>query len=189
MTKWLAVCAVLLVFIACEKAPRLPRVPELSLVTSDGVAWSWNRDISSSRFTIIEFFSADCPVQKSHDHRLIQLYERYRSQGVKIVVVDSESAASPGRDAAEAHRRRFPFPILIDKGGRFADMLGAEYATYTVIVDGEGRSHYEGGIDSDHSTLNKDSIPYLRNALDDLLAGTEPQHAKAKTFGCTLQKW
>ncbi len=174
---------------ACAKEIRQPFLLASSLLTSTGDNWPLGANISSSRFTVLEFFSANCPVQKSHDQRLVQLHERYRSRGVRIVIVDSESAGSPERDAEGAKNRGYPFPILIDKEGRVANLLHAEYATFTVVVDRYGKTHYAGGIDSDHSRLSSQGVPYLKNALDDLLAGNEPRQTTTKTLGCTLQKW
>jgi thiol-disulfide isomerase/thioredoxin len=177
------------ILVACTEQIHASHLLESNLLTSSGDNLSLGAQISSERFTILEFFSADCPVQRSHDRRLVQLHEQYRSRGVGIVAIDSESVASPVRDAAEARNRGFPFPILIDKGARIADILHAEYSTFSVIVDRDGRTRYAGGIDSDHSKLNSDSVPYLRNAIDDLLAGNEPRQARTKSLGCTLQKW
>jgi peroxiredoxin len=175
--------------VACTKQVRPPRLMDSNLLTNAGDNVSLGAYISKERFTILEFFSADCPVQKSHDRRLIQLHEQYRSRNIAIVVIDSESTASPKRDAAEAKRRNYPFSILIDEGGRIADILEAEYATFSVIVDSKGKTRYAGGIDSDHSEQSLGSVPYLRNAIDDLLAGNEPRQARTKTLGCALQKW
>jgi hypothetical protein len=58
-----------------------------------------------------------------------------------------------------------------------------------VVLDGEGRVRYRGGIDSDRTHLHEDATPFLRLALDDLLAGRPPRVAEGKTLGCSLQKW
>ena len=92
-------------------------------------------------------------------------------------------------DAAEAARRGYPFPVLHDPGARLAWALGAEYATYAVVLDPEGRIRYHGGVDSDKGHLHDDAVPYVRNALDDLLAGRAPRVAEAKTLGCSLETW
>ena len=97
--------------------------------------------------------------------------------------------ASPDIDAAEAARRGYAFPILIDPKARLADALGAEYATYSVIVDAQGRVRYRGGFDSDKTHMRESAAQYVRDALDDLLAGRPPRVAEAKTLGCALEKW
>ncbi len=145
--------------------------------------------VSGAPLTVIVFFSRECHCLTQHDGRLRDLYASYHPRGVAFAMVDSEVGAAPDIDAAEATRRGYLFPIFIDRGAHLADALDAQYATYSVIVNGEGRVLYRGGIDSDKTHLRDSSTPYLRDALDDLLAGRPPRLAVAKTLGCSLQKW
>jgi hypothetical protein len=141
----------------------------------------------ASRFTVVTFFSAHCPCQQAHDARLRALYEAYAPKGIAFVGVDSEISASPARDVAEARARSYPFPLLIDRGGALARALGAEYATYTVILDARGRTLYRGGIDTDRTHLTDTTAAYLRDALDDLLAAHPVRVPQSEALGCTLQ--
>jgi hypothetical protein len=76
---------------------------------------------------------------------------------------------------------------LLDSGAKLADALGATRAMYSVVLDADGRVRYRGGLDSDKNRLTDDAKPYLRNALDDILAGREPRHDDSRTLGCSLQ--
>jgi hypothetical protein len=102
------------------------------------------------------------------------------------VAVDSEAGTTPESLAAEA--RADGVPVLADEGSRLADELGAEYATYTVIVDRAGHVRYRGGIDSDDRWLHPAAIPYVRDALDDLLAGRAPRRPEGRALGCVLRR-
>lgn len=144
---------------------------------------------SDATLTVFVFFSPDCHCLRQHEARLRDLDATFRARGVQFFMVDSEVRASIERDAEEARRRAYTFPILVDRGARLADAVGAEYAAYAVIVDRSGRLRYRGGVDSDKDHLHADATPYLRDALDDLLAGRDPRVANAKTLGCALQKW
>lgn len=110
----------------------------------------------------------------------------YEAQGVRFFLVDSEVGATLERDRDAMHERNLP-AFLLDRNAKLADALGAEYATYSVVVDGEGTVRYRGGIDSDKTHLSDDATPYLKNALDDLLAGHTPRVAQGKALGCALQ--
>jgi peroxiredoxin len=136
--------------------------------------------------TVLVFFSAHCDCQAAHDARLAELERKYRGLGVAFFAVDSEVGAALGRDAQEAQRRAYPYPILIDPRAELARALGAEYATYTVVLDARGRVRYRGGIDSDLAHLRTDAVLYLRDALDDLLAGRAPRRAYGEALGCAL---
>jgi hypothetical protein len=140
-------------------------------------------------YTVFVFFSPDCHCLEQHETRLRAVDAAFRPRDVHFFMVDSEVRASVERDADEARRRGYSFPILVDRGARLADAVGADYATYSVVVDREGRLRFRGGIDSDRDHLRSDAIPYLSDALTDLLDGREPRIADAKALGCALQKW
>jgi hypothetical protein len=138
--------------------------------------------------TVVVFFSSHCPCQRAHDERLRALAARYEQARVRFVLVDAEADADPQRDELEARARRYPFPILADPSGSLADSLGAEYATYTVVLDAGQRVRYQGGIDSDKQHLTDDARFYLRDALDALVAGRDPAVPVGKTLGCVLRR-
>jgi hypothetical protein len=173
----------------CATPPPAPLVPASQLLEKGGSTVDARTLVAGAPLTVIVFFSRDCHCFAQHGDRLRALYAAYGPRGVQLVAVDPEVRASPEADAAEGARRGYPFPILVDRGAKLADALGAEYATYSVIVDARGDVRYRGGIDSDKSHLRDDATPYLRDALDDLLAGHAPRRPEAKTLGCSLEKW
>jgi peroxiredoxin len=143
----------------------------------------------TDRLTVLVFFADHCPCQAAHDVRLRELYAAYHPRGVDLFAVDSETGATPERDAAEATKRSYPFPILFDHGGALAKRLRAEYATETFVLDARGVVRYHGGIDADKTSLHPDATPFLRDALDDLLAARTVRRAESKALGCSLQTW
>ena len=171
----------------CGCSPTAPRAVVIDRAMLPSVA---SGDASAThRLTVLVFFSATCHCLSAHDERLVQLYRAYHPRGVDLFLVDSEARATPERDAAEAHRRGYPFPIVLDRGAKLANALGAEFASYSVVLDAEGRVRYHGGIDSDQRHLHEDAQLYVQNAIDDLLAGRSPRAEKGEALGCTLEKW
>lgn len=158
-----------------------------SLTGVDGKSLSLADLARRAPFTVIVFVSATCPCTAAHQERLEDLEAAYRPRGVQLVAVDSEVGTTPASLALEA--RDYSVPLLADEGARLATALGAEYATYTVILDREGHPRYRGGIDSDKGTIHPDATLYVRDALEDLLAGKPPRRAEGKTLGCMLRKW
>jgi peroxiredoxin len=161
-------------------------LPNLPLPSTDGRTFDLHALPSTARVTVLTFFSAHCPCQAIHDSRLVQLASEYQTQGVQFFAVDSEDGSSLEADKEEAARRRYPFPILRDEGGRLAKALDVHFATGTVIVDSQGTVRYRGGIDTDKRSLHEDAKPYLKSAIDSVLAGRDPQPAEPKSLGCYL---
>lgn len=176
-------------FTGCVRSGPPPEVPSTTLVATSGPSVDASRLVAGAPLTVFVFFSRECHCLTQHDGRLKDLYAAYHPRGVDFVMVDPEVRATPAIDAAEAEKRGYPFPIFLDPGARLADALGAKYASYTVIVNAHGEVLYRGGIDSDKTHLRASATPYLRNALDDLLAGHAPRQPEAKTLGCSLETW
>ncbi len=185
------IAALTLVLAACAPKPAIaPGEPPPAVVVADAAGQPVDLRDAASRapFTVVEFFSAHCPCQEVHDARLRALYTDFAPRGVGFYAIDAERGASAERAKHEAAERRYPYPLLVDPRGASADALGAEFATYTVILDRDGRVRYAGGIDSDRTHLTDDAHAYLRDALDDLLAGREPRVTRGKALGCALSR-
>ncbi len=188
MTRKALLLALIAAIAACAPSPRAPTsLSEVTLLASDGPR-RFTDVVRPGRVTVIVFFSANCPCQAAHDARLREFFVAYRDRGVDLVAVDSEAGASPELHAKEAKSRAYPFPLLADPGGALADALGAEFATYSVVFDQQGRVRYRGGIDSDRAHLTADASPWVRNAVDRLLAGAAPDPAESRTLGCALRR-
>ena len=172
---------------ACAPPPVMgTRPPPRTLAGTDGAPHVLPPD-GPQRFTVVFFFDDHCPCQAAHDPRLRDLYAQYHPRGVDFVAVDPAHGATLDRDRAEAEKRAYPFPILLDPEGSLARGMGAEYATETFVLDRSGTVRYHGGIDSDRSHLQESASMYLRDALDDLLDGRPPRRAESKALGCALQ--
>jgi peroxiredoxin len=175
---------------ACQRPPALhASVPRLVLAGTDGTKHDLAEESRSSRLTVLFFTAWNCPCQAVHDARIRDLYAHYHSLGVDVLAIDSEVGGKVERDKEEATRRGYAFPVLVDTGGALARAVGAEYATESFVLDSTGIVRYHGGLDSDRKQLHDDAQPFLRDALDDLLAGKSLRMAESKALGCALQTW
>ncbi len=179
-------CIVLISALAsCAAEPSL-RVPPLTVADTSGAHVSLPGDLARSKLTVLVFYADRCPCFRVHEGRIRDLYRAYAPRGVDVILVDSEVDATMERATAAVRERKLPRMVL-DPGGRLAEALGAEYATYSVVLDESGRVRYRGGIDSDKNRLTDTPKEHLREALDDLLAGREPRRTESKTLGCALR--
>lgn len=174
-----------LVLVACRPA-QTASVPPLVLHDTAGGTASFPAVLAESKATAVVFYSHHCPCFRAHEERIKEIARDYSGRGVKLLLVDSEVDATAERDA-KATERGLP-PVVLDPGAKLADAVGADYATYTVVFDAEGRIRYRGGIDTDKNQPTAGATPYLRDALDDLVAGKAPRRAEGKALGCALQK-
>lgn len=175
---------------ACAGSSTSARSPgQVSLVAADGHRFDTAELVGGAEWNVLVFTSRECPCVAAHDDRLRELAATFAPRGVKFVAIDSEVGATPEIEAAEARKRQYPFPIVVDTGAVLANRLGAEYATYTVIMNRAGQVLYRGGIDSDKQKLHDDATMYLSDALTDLTTGKPLRRPEGTALGCMLRKW
>jgi hypothetical protein len=177
--------SLLILFAGCAPTTA-PHVPSVALQSTHGGVEAFPANLARAPWTVLVFFSADCPCFRIHEDRIEELVRTYEPRGVRFLLVDSELDASLDRDAQLSREHGLALPIVIDADAVLARSLAAEYATYSVVLDAAGTVRFRGGIDSDKSYLSADATPYLHDALDDLLTGTTPRRVEAKALGCPL---
>ena len=83
--------------------------------------------------------------------------------------------------------RQFDFPYLFDESQQIGRAYGARVTPEVFVVDRERRIAYQGAIDDNWQSADQVKKPYLRQALDALLAGRKPEPAETKPVGCGIQ--
>ena len=87
-----------------------------------------------------------------------------------------------------AKAKRYNFPYLRDVSQTVAKAYGATHTPQLFVFDRDRRLGYTGKIDDNWENAAAAKAPYLRDALDDLVAGKPPRLAQTHAIGCTI-KW
>jgi protein-disulfide isomerase len=78
-------------------------------------------------------------------------------------------------------------PYLHDADQEVARAYGARTTPDVFVLDAGGRVVYRGAPDADHSDHSLDAA-WLREALDDTLAGRDVRRPETEPVGCSV-KW
>jgi peroxiredoxin len=133
-----------------------------------------------------------CPYVQAWEGRMIELQRELGDRGVRIVAINSNDAESHPEDSfeemqARAEREGFNFDYLHDEPQTVARQLGAERTPEVFVFDRDRRLRYHGAIDD---SRDEDGVSqrYLRDALEAVLAGRDPDVTETQALGCTV-KW
>lgn len=175
-------------------------LPDFSLPGVDGKTHA-KAEYAKYPVLVLVFTSNHCPASQSYEERLLKLDADYLKKGVKLIALMSNNARalrldenrfSDVEDTLEGMKIRakdmkFTFPYLYDgKTQKLGRAVGARATPHAFIFDKDRKLCYSGGIDD-----KPDAVPtrhYLRDAIDDLLAGRAVKKATSRTFGCST-KW
>lgn len=167
------------------------RAPGFSLPTTDGGQASLD-DAADAPAVVVAFWCNHCPYVRAWEERFNDVAREYSDRGVVTVAICANSAVTHPADSfenmvARASEQRYVFAYARDESQEVARAYGAERTPEVFVLDGERRVAYHGAIDDD-ADPDRARDPYLRDALDAVLAGRAPARAETRPVGCTI-KW
>jgi peroxiredoxin len=146
-------------------------------------------DYASSKVIVLAFLGTECPLAKLYAPRLASLNSELKSRGVTFLGVNSNRQDSLTEVASHARRHGIEFPVLKDVGNRIADAIGVTRTPEIVVLDEERTVRYHGRIDDQYGVgYIRDEVekPFLKNAVEDLLAGRKVKRATTEVVGCFI---
>jgi len=150
------------------------------------------------KHVVLEWINFDCPyVRKHYDAGNMQALQReYREKGVVWLTINSSAPGKQGHFSNEEIRKRRQAQnwagdaYLLDTDGKAGRSYGAQTTPHMYIIDPEGVLLYQGAID-DNDSANPDVIPestnYVRQGLDEALAGKSLSVESTKSYGCSVK--
>ena len=123
------------------------------------------------------------------EDRINDVARRYEGQAGVVAVNSNAGHLGDSLEDMEKRCREkaFIFPFVYDESQEVAEAYGASRTPEVFLFDAVHRLAYHGTPDSDH-TEPATAQPYLRDALEALLAGHEPGLKEVPPVGCTI-KW
>lgn len=170
------------------------KAPGFELPGTDGKAHSLEA-VKGAKATILVFSCNHCPYVILNEDRLAAAYRDYADKGVGMAAINANDAVNYPEDSFDAMKARaaekgFPFPYLRDESQEVARAYGATHTPHLFVFDADLRLAYTGAVDDDSSYKTRKPVekPYLRDALDDLVAGRPVRVPETHAIGCTI-KW
>jgi peroxiredoxin len=152
--------------------------------------------------TLAEYADADvlvlvqscnhCPYVQAWEGRISAIQRDYADRGVRLVAINSNDARSYPEDSFEemverSKQEEFAFDYLYDEDQAIARGLGSQRTPEVFLFDRDRRLVYHGAIDDSRDDTAV-GAHYLRDALDAVLAGAQPEVTDTPPVGCTV-KW
>ena len=150
------------------------------------------------KYVVMEWLNPGCPFVRKHYNsaNMPGLQKEFTAKNVVWLSVNStEKAASdylaPAQLAAwMKEKSAASTATLMDEEGRIGKAYGARTTPHMYIVNPQGTLVYAGGIDSTPSARVDDiktATNFVRQGLNEALAGKQVSTATAQPYGCTIK--
>lgn len=142
--------------------------------------------------TLVIFTCNACPFAKAWEQRIVQIGNSYSQKGIGVIAINSNDPGRVPDDGFEpmqkrAKERGLTFPYVMDETSGVARAFGATRTPEVFLYDGGAKLVYHGTIDDNYEQADKVQKPYLKEALDALLAGREIADKETKAVGCSIK--
>jgi peroxiredoxin len=168
------------------------KAPDFSLPATDGKTYSL-KDFKDSKVLVIFFTCNHCPFVVGSDEITRATAEKFKSQGVRFVGINSNSEKTHPDDSFDhmvtrMKEQNFPWLYLRDKTQSTAKAYGALRTPHFYVFDQNRKLVYTGrGVDNPRETF-KMTVNDLDKALADHLAGKPVSVPLTNPIGCNV-KW
>lgn len=155
------------------------------------------KSVSLSGFTnctglVLVFTSNECPYDGYYRDRLRDLVNQYQGQ-IQFVFVNAstEPEESVAQMKTVYSQWNIPVPYLADKDQVAMECVGARKSPEVFLLKnnkGSFQQVYHGAIDDNPQVATDVSKSYLKESMDQLLAGHRVTQPSVRAVGCTIRK-
>jgi peroxiredoxin len=166
--------------------------PDFNLLGIDGKKYSLT-SFKDKKALIVIFSCNHCPYVQAYEDRIKQIQKDYQNKGVEIIAINSNEDKGYPEDSFDNMKKRaaeqkFNFLYLRDEDQSVARAYDATHTPEIFLFDGNRKLAFHGKIDDNWQQPNRVNNHYLKDALDEILAGKEISVPETFTIGCTI-KW
>jgi peroxiredoxin len=165
------------------------RASDFALPDTEG---NEQRLADGAKATAVVFTCNHCPYALAWHDRLLDVARDYADRGVRFFFVNPNDAQRYPADSYEAMQERvraedWPAPYLHDESQEVASSFGAQTTPDVFVLDSDLTLRYRGAPDADYQEPAQNAA-WLREALDAVLEGRNPDRAETDPVGCSV-KW
>jgi peroxiredoxin len=143
--------------------------------------------------TVVVFTCNHCPYALAWHERIVAVARDYTDRGVRVLAINPNDAQRYPRDSLQAMRARVQggdfegVAYLRDESQEVARAYDAKTTPDVFVLDASRKLCYRGAPDADYDDPTQNAA-FLREALDAVLAGRDPDPAQTPPVGCSI-KW
>lgn len=169
--------------------------PDFTLTDINGEEHTLSEYTADGQTVVLEWFSPACPFVKKHYRddtmTMINIQKDMKDEDIVWIRINSAKSSHPygnldnNKEAAE--KWGITTPLLMDSTGEVGKAYGAKRTPEMYIVDAQGVLAYHGAIDNRSDAAAPGDINYVKNALQEIVAGETVSVTTSKAYGCSVK--
>mgnify|MGYP001627774702 CR=1 FL=1 len=142
---------------------------------------------------LVIFSCNTCPWVDRWEDRYPIVYDIADKNKIGMVALNPNESYRERGDGMEdmilrAKKMKYEFPYALDKDHQIADAFGATRTPHVYLFDADMKLVYVGAIDDNARDAGAVESFYLKDAIEQMVAGKEITQSQTRSLGCTIKR-
>lgn len=150
-------------------------------------------EVAGENGLLVNFSCNTCPWVKAWEDRYNPIAQLAKDNNIGVIALNPNAAIRDDGESMEDMKERaessnYQFYYALDKQAKLAEAFGATRTPDIFLFNSDMELVYTGAIDDNAKSAEDVEQPFLKNAIENLVAGNEIDPKTTKALGCTI-KW
>tara|TARA_B100000614_G_C14563457_1_gene497998 strand:+ start:1768 stop:2385 length:618 start_codon:yes stop_codon:yes gene_type:complete len=150
-------------------------------------------DVAGENGLLVVFTCNTCPWVMKWEDRYPMMADLARTNNVGMIALNPNEDYRDRGDGMEDMIKRskkagYTFPYVLDKDHKLADAFGATRTPHVYLFNGDMELVYVGAIDDNANDAAAVKEFYIRNAIEQMIAGESLSKSKTRSLGCSIKR-
>lgn len=150
-------------------------------------------EVAGENGLLVNFSCNTCPWVEAWEDRYNPIAELAKDNNIGVIALNPNAAIRDDGESMEDMKERaessnYQFYYALDKQAKLAEAFGATRTPDIFLFNSDMELVYTGAIDDNAKSAEDVEQTFLKNAIENLVAGNEIDPNTTKALGCTI-KW
>jgi thioredoxin-related protein len=171
------------------------KIPEVDFeLKSVNEEWITINSQTSDNGLLVIFTCNTCPFVVMWEDRYKLVEQIAEENNIGLVYINSNYKKRKSDDSFErmqehAKKMDYQFPYLLDEKSKLANIFGAKTTPHIFLFDNKNTLVFKGAIDDNYKEIKKVEKFYLKDAIKQLVSGSEITVSETKAVGCSIKRY
>ena len=142
---------------------------------------------------LVMFSCNTCPVVIANQSRTKQVCRYANDNKIGVTVINANEGGRSDRESFEsmqayANQQSYQWFYVLDKNDVVADAFGATRTPECFLFDRNNKLVYRGAIDDSPGKISNVKHSYLKEAIDEMIAGKNITVKESRSIGCSINR-
>ena len=142
---------------------------------------------------LVLFTCNTCPYIEKNQSRIIEICRYAEEKNIGVILLNSNEGDRQDGDSyadmqAYAQQQGYQWKYALDSRSEVADAFGANRTPECFLFDNTNKLVYHGAIDNSPADISNVSRVYVREAINEMVAGKDVTVKESRSVGCTIRR-